>query len=104
MTNNKHLGSELLRDFEDKAVQLAKELGITGEKAKELGNRMRLMLSKDWGGQMIYVPMSEGKIARREERNAAIRKEFTGDNVSDLAAKYDLSVHTIYKIIKAPTN
>lgn len=104
MKGDKHLGSELLRDFADKATELAKDFGLSVEKAEELGNRMKIMLSEDWGGQMLYIPMTAGRIAQREARNVAIRREFTGDNVADLAAKYRLSVHTVYRIIKAPTN
>ncbi|MBE2893461.1 hypothetical protein HPC38_06800 [Pasteurellaceae bacterium HPA106] len=50
------------------------------------------------GGLVIYVPKSTPSSIKA--RNTRIKKEFTGNNHSALAKKYNLSMYKIYTILK----
>lgn len=50
-------------------------------------------LAVAWGGQQVYFPKD---IPRR---NARLYDEFTGNNASALARKYNLSTASIYQIL-----
>lgn len=95
----RQIGAELLVDVADKVTTLAMEHGLDEDRAKRLGTHAAGKLADDWGGQLVYIPMD--LLAKNKERNAAIFREFTGDNVADLAAKYGLSIQAVYRIIKA---
>lgn len=99
MSETRQVGAELLVDVAGKVTALAIEHGLDKELGQLLGAAVAGKLADDWGGQVIYIPMDLH--AKNKERNAAIFREFTGDNVADLAAKYDLCVQAIYRIVKA---
>lgn len=95
----RQIGAELLRDLSDKLSALAQQmLGAKRAQAEDFAEEVAWRVAADWGGQIVYIPMD--LIARLSGRNAQIYKEFTGDNASELASKYGLSVQQIYRIIK----
>lgn len=51
------------------------------------------------GGLNIYIPKIDC-YAKASTRNNMIRRDFTGNNHSELSLKYGLSVQQIYKILK----
>jgi len=95
-----NLGRELLQDLEAK---LADQLGshVGQDRAQVIARTVTHSVATDWAGQMLYIPNSLAKDAARAARNAKIYDEFTGDNQPDLARRYNLSVHAIYRIIAA---
>ncbi len=95
----RQIGAELLVDVAGKISALAVKHGLPEERAQLFGAEAASKLADDWGGQLVYIPMDMA--ARNKERNAEIYSEFTGANVADLVTKYGLSLHTIYRIIKA---
>ncbi len=50
------------------------------------------------GGTTVYIPM--GLMANISERDAIIKREFTGNNHTDLARRHGLSVQHVYRILK----
>lgn len=48
-------------------------------------------------GLVLYIPKLNRQI---QERNERIRKEFTGNNIQELAMKYKVSVQWAYHILK----
>lgn len=95
----RQLGNELLQDLAAKlAEQAVSTLGINEGQAKSFAQEVAGRLADDWGGQVVYIPMDVA--GRRSQRNAQLFKEFRGDNVSELATKYGLSIQCVYRIIK----
>lgn len=95
----RHLGRELLQDLADKlAAQAQHMLGISEAKAKHFAQEAAGRVADDWGGQNVYIPMD--LVGRLSERNFQMYREFTGNNQSDLATKYGLSVQCVYRILK----
>ncbi len=96
--NDSRQGSVLLNDISDKLTSLVIAEGISVEVASRIGREAASFLADDWGGQNVYIPMDLS--ARLSTRNAEIYKLFTGDNISELATRFGLSVQTVYRIIK----
>lgn len=55
------------------------------------------MLVQQRGGTSLYIPKAES--ISRTVRNSAIRAEFTGKNLKQLAARYELSEVQIRAIL-----
>lgn len=95
----KSKGPELLVDLAEQVSRALRELaalepGRADQVAREVADRM----AAHWGGQNIYFPM--GLSYKLSQRDRQIYDEFTGDNHSELARKYLVSVPWIYKIVK----
>ena len=58
-----------------------------------------LLLSKDFGGTMLYIPKHDS--LAKEIRNEKIRKEFNGGNYKELTKKYNLCESQIRNIINS---
>ena len=52
-------------------------------------------IRRHWSGDRISIP----KIDERVERNAAIRREFHGSNISEICERYGVSRATVYRIV-----
>ena len=88
--------------FEGRSVGVRDELARANVPAAQIesraggvGKRVADKLRYTWAGQLAYFPVD------RVRRDALIYDEFAGDNHSELARRYHVSVQTIYKIIKA---
>ena len=98
-----NLGSELLASVEAHVAEIVRdELARANVPAAQIesraggvGKRVADKLRYTWAGQLAYFPVD------RVRRDALIYDEFAGDNHSELARRYHVSVQTIYKIIKA---
>lgn len=54
-------------------------------------------LRDNLGGQEVRIPAAD-----KTARNAAMRAEYNGRNVRELARKYDITTRTVYKIVSKP--
>ena len=59
---------------------------VSEEEACEFGRRVADMLAEDWGGSSVYIP--KNLAARFRKRDATLYREFTGNNIAELAQKY----------------
>ncbi|MCM1104916.1 MAG: hypothetical protein NC409_12520 [Clostridium sp.] len=75
-------------DLAEKHQLLAQSVGMDG-----LRN-----LVKNFGGGQIYIPKNADLL--REMKVRAIRKEFDGLNLKQLAIKYDVSNSFVYNVIR----
>ncbi len=98
--NFKSKGPELLLDLaQHTAAALAELLQIDQELAEHAGKEIANRMAAHWGGQNIYFPM--GLTYKLSQRDQQIFDDFNGQNHSDLARKYGVSLQWIYKIVKA---
>lgn len=51
-------------------------------------------LSRDMGGAEIYIPSTDRRV-----RNAALRRDFRGNNHDDIMRRYGISRATLYRIL-----
>jgi len=77
----------------------------------DIGEEMRLLsdcigfvallsLAKNYGGKRIYIPKYDS--IARAARNRLIKTEFTGNNVRQLAKRYQLTTTRIKTILGMP--
>lgn len=66
---------------------------IAADLARELAEDVRLK----WGGGLIYIP--QGARFERQQRDAAIWREFNGRNHADLARRHGLTLSCVYDIL-----
>lgn len=94
------LGVELLEDLAAHLTELAvRTLGVPEREAQVFAQEAAVRLADLWGGQTIYIPKNQ--VARISARNAEIYDAFTGDNVSELVTRFNLSRQAIYMILSA---
>lgn len=98
MSEEPKIGAELLNDIALKITAKAQEHGLSVDSARLLGVETAAKLADDWGGQLVYVPKDAAQ--KIKVRNAQIYREFTGNNVQELAAKYGLGIHAVYRLIE----
>ncbi|WP_285907981.1 Mor transcription activator family protein [Pseudodesulfovibrio pelocollis] len=98
MDNPRTVGTEFLMELAEIIAELAQgTLGIPKDQADKFGQEASAAIADSWGGQILYIPKDKtGKLARRD---AEIYTRFRGENASELAAEFDLSVQQIYRII-----
>ena len=90
---------ELITFIVDKLTQLLTEEGfISHDEAVSIANTCTNELCFAMGGLVIYIPTNMSR--RVSERDLKLFHEFRGNNHSDLALKYGLSLQRVYKIIK----
>ncbi|MFZ1828293.1 MAG: Mor transcription activator family protein [Candidatus Competibacteraceae bacterium] len=56
------------------------------------------LLSRTYSGCQVYFPKQ--KALKRHQRDEALYREFTGNNHTDLARRYCLTVSHVYEIVK----
>lgn len=81
--------------FEQMRITFEKEVG--DELAVELAMKALMEMGKHAGGQYIYFPKME--TLSRGVRDICIWDQFNGENVRELAKKFDLTVQRVYSII-----
>lgn len=98
-TTSKSKGPELLVDLADQCARaLVDTMGMEKDKADQAGREIAERMAGHWGGQNIYFPM--GLTMRLSQRDQEIYDAFTGDNHSDLARQFGVSVQWVYRILK----
>ena len=75
-----------------------KEAGYEQEACQSITWIVVKALSFMAGGRQFYLPTAG--VLDRGIRDTRVFREFTGDNVDDLARKYGLSANQVYKIIR----
>jgi len=89
----------LLVEIADQAADvLQTDLGIDPERAAHGGYLIMRRIADAVGGAGVYIPTADS--IERHERDEAIWREFTGDNVQDLARKYGVTTIHLYRLIK----
>lgn len=81
-------GSELLNQIE---AIIDEELRRGTER---LGRRVTTRIALEFGGGSVYFPFDKTR------RDARLYEDYTGDNISELRARYKLNESTIYQIIR----
>lgn len=66
---------------------------VAADLARELAEDVRLK----WGGGLIYIP--QGARFERQQRDAAIWREFNGRNHADLARRHGLTLSCVYDVL-----
>lgn len=95
MSSNKERARELLSDMAAKIAAKLVSIGVDSSKADEIAHSVTDEMSEDWGGQLVYFPIN---LASR--RNLLIYEKFTGDNHTELATEFEVSVQHIYRVVK----
>lgn len=75
-------------------ASLTRRFGLTELAASALADEIALEFRNEVGGSEIYIPSPN-----RRARNEAIRAEFRGNNLDDLARKYRLSRRQVERIV-----
>lgn len=66
--------------------------------AEVIGLDNMILLSEMFGGAAIYIPQKRELLKNHIYR--VVSEEFDGTNIKKLAAKYDVSEATVYRIVK----
>ncbi len=90
-------------NFDNRDVELLKnELGglndVYRDIADEIGIENTLIIYKLFHGTQISFP---SRLFSKEYTHKAIISEYTGDNVTQLAQKYNYSERSIWRILKS---
>lgn len=89
---------ELLQDLADQIGLKLVEMGVTPERAAEIGFASAEHIREHWGGQPIYLP--KGVQYNFSVRDMQLFERFDGNNHLALAREYNLTVMRIYQIVK----
>lgn len=100
LKKRKPLWTETAQHMVDFITRAFVENGRPKEQAEEDGLLVVDTLIRQMGGALIYIPRA--LVANIVERNEAIKREFTGNNHMELAAKYGVSYVHIYRIVRNP--
>lgn len=90
---------ELLRDLAGivKHELLQCGLDIEAEQAEAVSLNVAETVREHFGGQVIYVP--KGAAFKTKQRWEQMWTEFTGHNHADLARRYGMGVHGVYRVL-----
>jgi Mor family transcriptional regulator len=72
--------------------------GIDKENAERIAHDVSKQMCEQWGGQIIYFPYwMRMELSARDRK---IYEEFNGHNHADLCRRHEISLQSIYRIIK----
>ncbi len=91
--NRTHFLSSLTKHI----ASVLSEAGVEESNANAIARQQVAKFAEIWSGQLIYIPKNVKQEVR--EKHAKIMAEFTGNNLDELAAKYEVHPRTIYKIL-----
>lgn len=89
---------EFLADLHDHTKDILVRSGIAADRAEEIAGEVCSNMLLTWGGQQIYFP--RGIHVRISKRDMELYDNFNGTNHNDLAAKYNVSVQWVYKVVE----
>lgn len=89
---------ELLADLAEQVASKLMAVGLTPEKAADIGFSTAEFIREHWSGDRLYLPKGVTYVLAR--RDLELYERFTGDNHSALAKEYNLTVIRIYQIVK----
>lgn len=87
-TEEELLNALTVDDLEEQYRAIARAVGLDGLKK----------LCDHFGGSSIYIPQRRKLIENRRE--TAIYREYDGNNIKQLAARYGVSESTVYNIVR----
>lgn len=73
---------------------LVRRFGLSEFCASLLATEITQQIQIEVGGQEIYIPAQD-----KTERNQAIRREFSGNNIDQLAKKHGISCRQVRNIV-----
>jgi Mor family transcriptional regulator len=76
----------------------AGDVGISDAQAEVLAREMAHEICQPWKKQTVYIPEDLG--FDLQERDRKLWQAFTGNNHDELAKQFDLSVQTVYALLK----
>ena len=79
-------------------ASLTRRFGLPEIAAAALADEIAVEVRNEVGGSELYIPSPS-----RHARNAAIRAEFRGNNLDELARKYGLSRRQVERIVHDKT-
>lgn len=88
-------GENIYQQLQEEVDQAVKSLGMDIDVKSELSKTITARLQRLLGGDTVYFPL-----LNRKERNAAIRKDFTGANQNEVCKKYGISRSTLLRALK----
>ena len=71
------------------------ELGVNQCDADQIGASIMRGMRRYYGGHEIYIPAQD-----KSERDAAIKRDFNGRNVKEVAHAHNVCRKTVYNIAK----
>lgn len=92
-----HLRHELLSDLAAHVAQVLLDHGIDESLADQAGTAAADHIADHWGGQLVNIPKDYRY--RIAERDLQIWDEFRGNNHSELARRYGMTLRGVYKLI-----
>ncbi len=94
MSVSDHIASTLQES--DIFIALKRARGFNDEVAKPLAAGILKEFQSMFGGREIYVPVDDDKA----KRNKSIKQEFNGSNHAEICRCYNISLSTLYRIIR----
>jgi Mor family transcriptional regulator len=89
----------LLAEMADQAAEVLREsFGMDEATADHAGYLVMRRWAETVGGSGVYIPTIDS--LARHERDEAIWRDFTGDNIHELARRYGITTIHVYRIIK----
>ncbi len=98
MGRGKKNAAEMISRLVDIGVDVIMKLGVDQDLARTSMRKIANSLCAEYGGGVMYIPKDREYGA--SERDEKIWNEFSGDNVPELAKRYDLTEQMIYQIIR----
>lgn len=93
-----HRGEKLLSELESALCAGLTQEGTAPDTASRVAGAVTDRIGEQFGGIGVYIPKWSDR--RTQSRNAAIFREFTGNNTDELAARYHLTEVRIRQILK----
>jgi len=84
----------------DILIALKNVIGFKEEIAKPLALNIFKEFQAKWGGQRIYISVDDQVSQQISQRNQLIKKEFTGDNHAEICRRHNISLRTLYRVIR----
>ena len=92
MSISQHIEGVLHRDI---VSVVKKSIGVNDALAESMASRLLKQLQVNWGGREIYIP-----VLKLSDTKGAVRTDFNGQNHACICKKYDISLSTLYRMIK----
>ncbi len=78
-------------------AEAVRVLSVPEESARLLADEVVTRFCQDFGGTFLYLP--KGRVFHTSRLYREIYEAFTGNNVGELAERFDLSVIHVYRVI-----
>ncbi|MGZ4954131.1 MAG: Mor transcription activator family protein [Methylobacter sp.] len=93
MSVSDHITDALQGDIRE---ALQSSIGFNDDIAKSLAASIARKIQSRWGGREIYIPVGVDV----SDRNRMIKQEFNGSNHAEICRRHNISLSTLYRIIR----